>query len=106
MFGGESKTMTNMPGGDLHPVAAEFYRRLEWDEEGVISESDVDSGELPGRDSGLLIRKDANAYGEYSGRYVHNDTATISVQGAYAHEEGDIDARGAHSDYARFLKRR
>jgi hypothetical protein len=33
----------------------------------------------------------ANAYGAYSGRYVHNDTTTMNVQGAYAHEEGDLD---------------
>jgi transposase len=34
----------------------------------------------------------ANAYGEYSGRFLHNDTTTMSLQGEYEHEEGDIDA--------------
>jgi transposase len=38
------------------------------------------------------MRVTASAYGEYSGRYVHNDTTTMNVQGAYAHEEGDLDA--------------
>jgi len=34
----------------------------------------------------------ANAYGEYSGRFLHNDTTSISLQGGYEHEEGDLDA--------------
>jgi len=34
----------------------------------------------------------ANAYGEYSGRYLHNDTSTMNLQGEYKHEEGDLDA--------------
>jgi transposase len=40
---------------------------------------------------GIFMQVTANAYGEYSGRYVHNDTTTMNVQGAYAHEEGDLD---------------
>ena len=30
----------------------------------------------------------ANAYGEYSGRFLHNDTTPMSLQGEYEHEEG------------------
>ena len=41
---------------------------------------------------GIFMQVTANAYGEYSGRYVHNDTTSMNVQGAYAHEEGDLDA--------------
>ena len=41
---------------------------------------------------GIFMQVTANAYGEYSGRYFHNDTTTMNVQGAYAHEEGDLDA--------------
>ena len=29
---------------------------------------------------------------EYSGRFFHNNTTSISLQGEYEHEEGDIDA--------------
>ena len=38
------------------------------------------------------MRIAANAYGEYSGRFLHNDTTSMSLQGAYEREEGDIDA--------------
>ena len=41
---------------------------------------------------GIFMQIAANAYGEYSGRFWHNDTSTISLQGEYEHEEGDIDA--------------
>lgn len=41
---------------------------------------------------GIFMQISANAYGEYSGRYWHNDTSTIGLQGEYEHEEGDIDA--------------
>ncbi len=41
---------------------------------------------------GIFMQISANAYGEYSGRFWHNDTSTISLQGEYEHEEGDIDA--------------
>jgi transposase len=40
---------------------------------------------------GVFMQVTANAYGAYSGRYVHNDTTIMSLQGAYAHEEGDLD---------------
>jgi len=29
---------------------------------------------------------------EYSGRFWHNDTSTMNLQGEYRHEEGDLDA--------------
>jgi len=41
---------------------------------------------------GIFMRIAANAYGEYSGRFLHNDTTSMSLQGEYEHEEGDIDA--------------
>ena len=40
----------------------------------------------------IFMQIAANAYGEYSGRFLHNDTTSISLQGEYEHEEGDIDA--------------
>ena len=33
-----------------------------------------------------------NAYDGYGGRFFHNDTTTMSIQGEYEHEEGDLDA--------------
>jgi len=41
---------------------------------------------------GIFMRIAANAYGEYSGRFLHNDTTSMSLQGAHEREEGDIDA--------------
>ena len=41
---------------------------------------------------GIFMQIAANAYGEYSGRFLHNDTTSMSLQGEYEHEEGDIDA--------------
>ena len=41
---------------------------------------------------GIFMQIAANAYGEYSGRFLHNDTASMSLQDEYEHEEGDIDA--------------
>ncbi|RJS83674.1 IS1634 family transposase, partial [Methanophagales archaeon] len=41
---------------------------------------------------GIFMRIAANAYGEYSGRFLHNDTTSMSLQGEHEHEEGDIDA--------------
>ena len=41
---------------------------------------------------GVFMRIAANAYGEYEGRFWHNDTTTMSLQGEYKHEEGDLDA--------------
>ncbi len=38
------------------------------------------------------MRIAANAYGEYEGRFWHNDTTTMSLQREYKHEEGDMDA--------------
>ena len=38
------------------------------------------------------MRIAANAYKEYGGRFFHNDTTTISIQGEYEHEKGDLDA--------------
>jgi len=38
------------------------------------------------------MRIAANAYDEYGGRFFHNDTTTMSLQGEYEHEEGDLDA--------------
>ncbi len=40
----------------------------------------------------IFMQIAANAYREYSGRFFHNDTTSISLQGEYEHEEGDIDA--------------
>ena len=41
---------------------------------------------------GIFMRIAANAYNEYGGRFFHNDTTTMSLQGEYKHEEGDLDA--------------
>jgi len=41
---------------------------------------------------GIFIQIAANAYGEYSGRFLHGDTTSMSLQGAYEREEGDLDA--------------
>ncbi|RJS82056.1 IS1634 family transposase [Methanophagales archaeon] len=41
---------------------------------------------------GIFMQIAANAYGEYSGRFLHNDTTSMSLQGEYEHEEGNIDA--------------
>lgn len=41
---------------------------------------------------GTFMRIAANAYNEYGGRFFHNDTTTMSLQGEYKHEEGDLDA--------------
>ena len=38
------------------------------------------------------MRIAANAYNEYGGRFFHNATTTMSLQGEYKHEEGDLDA--------------
>jgi transposase len=40
---------------------------------------------------GIFMRSAANAYKEYKGRFFHNDTTTMSLQGEYEHEEGDLD---------------
>ena len=40
---------------------------------------------------GIFMQIAANAYGEYSGRFLHNDTTSMSLQGEYEHEESDID---------------
>ncbi len=40
----------------------------------------------------VFMQITANAYREYSGRFFHNDTTSISLQGEYEHEEGDLDA--------------
>ena len=40
----------------------------------------------------VFMQITANAYGEYSGRFFHNDTTSMSLQGEYEHEEGDLDA--------------
>ena len=37
---------------------------------------------------GIFMQIAANAYGEYSGRFLHNDTTSMSLQGEYEHEEG------------------
>ena len=41
---------------------------------------------------GIFMQIAANAYDEYSGRFVHSDTTSMSLQGAYEREEGDLDA--------------
>jgi len=41
---------------------------------------------------GTFMRIAANAYNEYGGRFFHNATTTMSLQGEYKHEEGDLDA--------------
>lgn len=41
---------------------------------------------------GIFMQIAASAYGEYTGRFLHNDTSTISLHGEYEHEEGDLDA--------------
>jgi len=40
----------------------------------------------------VFMQITATAYREYSGRFFHNDTTSISLQGEYEHEEGDLDA--------------
>ena len=40
----------------------------------------------------IFMRIAANAYKGYEGRFFHNDTTTMSLQGEYEHEEGDLDA--------------
>jgi len=40
----------------------------------------------------IFMRIAANAYKDYGGRFFHNDTTTMSLQGEYEHEEGDLDA--------------
>ena len=40
----------------------------------------------------IFMRIAANAYNGYGGRFFHNDTTTMSLQGEYEHEEGDLDA--------------
>ena len=37
---------------------------------------------------GIFMQIAANAYGEYSGHFLHNDTTSMSLQGAYEHERG------------------
>jgi len=37
---------------------------------------------------GIFMQIAANAYGEYSGHFLHNDTTPMSLQGEYEHEEG------------------
>jgi len=37
----------------------------------------------------IFMRIAANAYKEYRGRFFHNDTTTMSLQGEYEHEEDD-----------------
>jgi transposase len=41
---------------------------------------------------GIFMRIASNAYKEYGGRFFHNDTTTMSLQGEYEHKEGDLDA--------------
>ena len=41
---------------------------------------------------GIFMQITASAYKEYSGRFFHNDTASMSLQGEYEHEEGDLNA--------------
>jgi transposase len=41
---------------------------------------------------GVFMRITFKAYIEYSGRFLHNDTTSINLQGEYKHEEGDLDA--------------
>ena len=36
---------------------------------------------------GIFMQIAANAYGEYAGRFLHNDTTSMSLQGEYEHEE-------------------
>jgi len=40
----------------------------------------------------IFMQITSKAYGEYSGRFLHNDTTSINLQGEYKHEEGDLDA--------------
>jgi transposase len=40
----------------------------------------------------IYMQITSKAYGEYSGRFLHNDTSSINLQGEYKHEEGDLDA--------------
>jgi len=39
-----------------------------------------------------FLRITANAYSEFSGRFLHGDTTSMNLQGEYKHEEGDLDA--------------
>jgi transposase len=40
----------------------------------------------------IFMQITSKAYGEYSGRFFHNDTTSINLQGEYKQEEGDLDA--------------
>jgi transposase len=40
----------------------------------------------------IFMRIAAKAYTGYGGRFFHNDTTSMSLQGDYEHEEGDLDA--------------
>ena len=40
----------------------------------------------------IFMRIAAIAYKGYGGRFFHNDTTSMSLQGDYEHEEGDLDA--------------
>jgi transposase len=40
----------------------------------------------------VFMQITSNAYSEYSGRFFHNDTTSMNLQGDYKHEEGDLDA--------------
>ena len=40
----------------------------------------------------IFMQITAKAHKEYSGRFFHNDTTSISLQGEYAREEDDLDA--------------
>ena len=41
---------------------------------------------------GIFMQIASKAYKGYGGRFFHNDTTTMSLQGEYEHEEGDLDA--------------
>ncbi len=47
----------------------------------------------------IFMSVSASAYKKYKGRFLHSDTTTISVEGEYEHEEGDLDERSIEITY-------
>jgi len=47
----------------------------------------------------IFMSVSASAYKKYRSRFLHSDTTTISVEGEYKHEEGDIDERSIEITY-------
>ena len=64
--------------------------RTEWFNDDVLGRT-LDKLYRAGPES-IFMQITAKAHKEYSGRFLHNDTTSMSLQGEYEHEEGDLDA--------------